>query len=131
MALRAAPAPCCRPDGGDLRRAAPARARRHAPGAAAARRGRGRQPPTAGRLAGAQHGQFALAGADDRPGAPSDAAAGRRHADPGREVAMPTAEAGLELERLAAADPTVAPLARLQAVALRATEDPAWEEGVP
>jgi FdhE protein len=44
---------------------------------------------------------------------------------------MPTAQAGLELERLAATDPTVAPLARLQAVALRATEDPAWEQGVP
>lgn len=44
---------------------------------------------------------------------------------------MSIARAGLELERLAAKDPTVAPLARLQAVALRAAEDPAWGEGLP
>jgi FdhE protein len=35
------------------------------------------------------------------------------------------------LERLARADPAVAPLARLQAAALQAAEDPAWVEGVP
>lgn len=44
---------------------------------------------------------------------------------------MARAETGLELERLAAQDPTVAPLARLQAVALRAAVDPAWAEGLP
>lgn len=44
---------------------------------------------------------------------------------------MPMARAGLELERLAAQDPTVAPLARLQAVALRAAENAAWAEGLP
>jgi FdhE protein len=44
---------------------------------------------------------------------------------------MPTAPAGTELERLAATDPAVAPLARLQAVALRAAEDPAWDAGIP
>jgi FdhE protein len=44
---------------------------------------------------------------------------------------MPQAEAGLELERLAATDPAVAPLARLQAVALRAADDPAWEQSIP
>jgi FdhE protein len=36
-----------------------------------------------------------------------------------------------DLERLARTDPAVAPLARLQAVALRAAEDPAWAEGIP
>lgn len=34
-------------------------------------------------------------------------------------------------EQLAATDPAVAPLARLQAVALRAAEEPAWAAGLP
>ncbi len=44
---------------------------------------------------------------------------------------MPVAPTGAELERLAATDPTVAPLARLQVVALRVAEDPAWAAGIP
>jgi FdhE protein len=44
---------------------------------------------------------------------------------------MPVAPTGAELERLAATDPTVAPLARIQVVALRAAEDRAWEDGIP
>lgn len=35
------------------------------------------------------------------------------------------------LERLAATDPTVAPLARLQAIALREADDPVWSQGIP
>jgi FdhE protein len=41
------------------------------------------------------------------------------------------AQAAEYLERLAATDPAVAPLARLQAVALDAAEAPAWEAGIP
>jgi len=44
---------------------------------------------------------------------------------------MATARAALDLERLAETDPTVAPLARLQVVALRAADDRAWEDGIP
>ncbi|HZR98469.1 MAG TPA: formate dehydrogenase accessory protein FdhE [Chloroflexota bacterium] len=44
---------------------------------------------------------------------------------------MSVAPEALELERLAATDPAVAPLARLQGIALRAAADPAWAEGVP
>jgi FdhE protein len=44
---------------------------------------------------------------------------------------MPMAQVGVDLEHLAATDPTVAPLARLQAVALRAAADASWEQSVP
>ena len=44
---------------------------------------------------------------------------------------MPTAGAGRALEQLAATDPAVAPLARLQAVALDAAADPSWERSLP
>jgi FdhE protein len=37
----------------------------------------------------------------------------------------------ISLEQLASADPAVAPLARLQAAALRAAEEPSWEAGIP
>ncbi len=40
------------------------------------------------------------------------------------------AQAIAPLEHLAAVDPTVAPLARLQAAALQAAEDPAWAVGI-
>src|SRR5262249_21319866 len=55
----------------------------------------------------------------------------RRPRDSDGKIAMPAAPTGAELERIAATDPTVAPLARLQVVALRAAEDRAWEDGIP
>ena len=43
----------------------------------------------------------------------------------------PAASPAARLQELAAADPAVAPLARLHMVALRAVADPAWANGVP
>jgi FdhE protein len=44
---------------------------------------------------------------------------------------MPLAQTAADLVRLASTDPTVAPLARLQGVALAAAADPAWDQSVP